>query len=114
MSHRNHIPLSFSASPSFMKKSVIVSPAPKQHSSTVRGQKKIPEMLPRGLVQGKVNKEKETGGHAGRRVREREAAAGIKVCLQEKICPVRSGCEAVGMEPGHAPATARTHSHGQL
>lgn len=38
-----------------------------RHSSKVGGQKKIPEMLPRGLVQGKVNKEKETGGHAGRR-----------------------------------------------
>lgn len=49
------------------------------------------------------------------RVREREADAGIKIHLQGKTFPVRSGCEAVGTEPGHAPAAAAgTHSHGQL
>lgn len=52
MSRRNHIPLSFSASPGFMKKVFEL------HSSMVREQKKIPEMLPRGLVQGKVNTER--------------------------------------------------------
>lgn len=44
------------------------------------------------------------------RVKEREADARIKVCLQGKTFPVRSGCEAVGPEPGHAPATARMQS----